>query len=74
MENLFNVIISIIAIIIAFAILLGVYLLISLIIWGVGNAIIYLFAIPTTWCYWQSCVATFIIWGIKQLIKLFDIY
>lgn len=69
MENLFTVIACIIGIIATLAIVLGVFFLIALIIWGIGNAIIYLFAMSVTWTYWQSCITTFLIWGIRQIIK-----
>ena len=69
MENLFTVIAYVIGIIAVFAIVLGIFALEALIIWGVGNAIIYLFAIFATWTYWQSCVAAFLAWGIRKIVK-----
>lgn len=69
MENLFKIVVCVIGILAAFAVVLGIFALISLIIWGIGNAIIYLFAMSVTWTYWQSCITTFLIWGIRQILK-----
>ena len=69
MENLFTVIACILGIIAILAIVLGIFALEALIIWGVGNAIIYLFAISATWTYWQSCVAAFLAWGVRKIVK-----
>lgn len=69
MENLFTVIVCIIGIIATLVVVLGIFALEALIIWGVGNAIIYLFAISATWTYWQSCIAAFLIWGIRKIVK-----
>lgn len=69
MENLFTVIACVIGIIGTLAIVLGIFALEALIIWGVGNAIIYLFAISATWTYWQSCVTAFLAWGIRKIVK-----
>ena len=69
MENLFTVIACIIGIIAILAIVLGIFFLIALIIWGIGNSIICLFAISATWSYWQSCVTTFLIWGVRKIVK-----
>ena len=69
MENLFTVIACILGIIATFVIVLGIFALEALIIWGVGNAIIYLFAISATWTYWQSCVAAFLAWGVRKIVK-----
>lgn len=69
MENLFTVIAYVLEIIAVLVIVLGIFALEALIIWGVGNAIIYLFAISATWTYWQSCVATFLAWGIRKIVK-----
>ena len=69
MENLFTVIVCVIGIIATLVVVLGIFALEALIIWGVGNAIIYLFAISATWTYWQSCVAAFLVWGIRKIVK-----
>lgn len=69
MEDLFTVIACVIGIIATLVIVLGIFALEALIIWGVGNAIIYLFAISATWTYWQSCVAAFLVWGIRKIVK-----
>ena len=69
MENLFTIIVCVIGIIAALVIVLGIFALEALIIWGVGNAIIYLFAISATWTYWQSCVAAFLAWGVRKIDK-----
>lgn len=69
MENLFTVIACIIGIIATLVIVLGIFALEALIIWRVGNAIIYLFAISATWTYWQSCVTAFLAWGVRKIVK-----
>lgn len=69
MENLFTIIVCVIGIIAALVVVLGIFALEALIIWGVGNAIIYLFAISATWTYWQSCVTAFLAWGIRKIVK-----
>lgn len=69
MENLFTIIVCVIGIIAALVIVLGIFALEALIIWGVGNAIIYLFAISATWTYWQSCVTAFLAWGVRKIVK-----
>ena len=69
MEDLFTVIACVLGIIGILVMVLGILALESLIIWGVGNAIIYLFAISATWTYWQSCVAAFLAWGIRKIVK-----
>jgi hypothetical protein len=69
MENLFTVIACVIGIMGTLAIVLGIFALEALIIWGVGNAIIYLFAISATWTYWQSCVTAFLAWGVRKIVK-----
>ena len=69
MKNLFTVIACVLGIIGILVIVLGILALEALIIWGVGNAIIYLFAISATWTYWQSCVAAFLVWGIRKIVK-----
>lgn len=69
MKNLFTVIACIIGIIATLVIVLGIFALKALIIWGVGNAIIYLFAISATWTYWQSCVTAFLAWGVRKIVK-----
>lgn len=66
MKNLLKIIGYVIGILVA---VLGIFALVSLIIWGIGNAIIYLFTLPATWTYWKSCVTTFLIWGIRQIVK-----
>lgn len=43
----------------------------ALVIWGIGNGIIWLFAIPAVWTYWQSFIVMFILWGIKFIINNF---
>lgn len=65
-ENLWTGIAAILGIFIA---LIMIFAIISLIVWGVGNAIIYLFAISAMWSYWQSCVTTFLIWGVRKIVK-----
>lgn len=69
MENLFTVIACILGIIAILVIVLGIFALEALIIWGVGNAIIYLFAMSATWTYWQSCVTAFLAWGVRKIVK-----
>lgn len=66
MENLLKIIGCVIGILV---VVLGIFALVSLIIWGTGNAIIYLFALSATWTYWKSCITTFLIWGIGQIVK-----
>ena len=69
MENLFTIIVCVIGIIATLVMVLGIFALEALIIWGVGNAIIYLFAISATWTYWQSCVTAFLAWGVRKIVK-----
>lgn len=69
MENLFTVIVCVIGIIATLVVVLGIFALEALIIWGVGNAIIYLFAISATWTYCQSCVTAFLAWGVRKIVK-----
>lgn len=51
--------------IIAFYVVLG-----GLIVWGVGNGIIYLFGLSATWTYWQSCVTGMVLYGVGWLLRL----
>lgn len=71
MDNLYTLIAYIIVLTVIAAIIVGVFALIALIVWGIGNAIIYLFAISATWSYLQSCVTTFLLWGIRKIFRTF---
>lgn len=42
----------------------------GLIIWGIGNAIIWLFHLSATWTFLQSLVTALIVYGIGFIIKL----
>lgn len=41
----------------------------GLIIWGIGNAIIWLFHLSATWTFLQSLVTALIVYGIGFIIK-----
>lgn len=69
MKELEGVACLLILAIVLVALVLGIFALGALIIWGVGNAIIYLFAIPIVWTYWKSCVTIFLIWGLRKILK-----
>lgn len=69
MKNLSEILICIITIIVVLALVVGIIAFEALIIWGVGNAIIYLFALPTMWTYWQSVIVTLLILGIRKIFK-----
>lgn len=69
MKNLSEILICTIIIIVTLALVAGVIAFEALIIWGVGNAIIYLFALPTIWTYWQSVIVTLLILGIRKIFK-----
>ncbi len=69
MRNLSEILICIITIIVVLALVVGIIAFEALIIWGVGNAIIYLFALPTMWTYWQSVIVTLLILGIRKIFK-----
>ncbi len=69
MKNLSEILICTITIIVILALVAGVIAFEALIIWGVGNAIIYLFALPTIWTYWQSVIVTLLILGIRKILK-----
>lgn len=51
--------------IVAFYVVLG-----GLIVWGVGNGIIYLFGLSSTWTYWQGCVTGMVLYGVGWLLRL----
>lgn len=68
-ENLENVIFLILGIIIVLVTVLVIFAGISLIVWGIGNAIIYLFALSMTWTYLQACITVFALWGIKKILQ-----
>lgn len=69
MKNLSEILICTITIIVMLALVAGIIAFEALIIWGVGNAIIYLFALPTIWTYWQSVIVTLLILGIRKIFK-----
>ena len=69
MKNLSEILICTIIRIVTLALVAGVIAFEALIIWGVGNAIIYLFALPTIWTYWQSVIVTLLILGIRKIFK-----
>lgn len=69
MKNLSEILICTIIIIVTLALVAGVIAFEALIIWGVGNAIIYLFALPAIWTYWQSVIVTLLILGIRKIFK-----
>lgn len=69
MKNLSEVLICTITIIVMLALVAGIIAFEALIIWGAGNAIIYLFALPTIWTYWQSVIVTLLILGIRKIFK-----
>ena len=68
-ENLENVISLILGTIIVLVTVLVIFSGISLIVWGIGNAIIYLFALSMTWTYLQACITVFVLWGIRKILK-----
>lgn len=68
-ENLENVISLILGIIIVLVVILAIFAGVSLIVWGIGNAIIYLFALSMTWTYLQACITVFALWGIRKILK-----
>lgn len=41
----------------------------SLVVWGLGNAIIWIFNLSATWSFLQSLVTVLVLWGIKMLLK-----
>lgn len=69
MKNLSEILICTIIIIVTLALVAGIIAFEALIIWGVGNAIIYLFALPAIWTYWQSVIVTLLILGIRKIFK-----
>lgn len=60
------VLIAIIAILVVVVLLLAGY---GLIIWGIGNAIIWLFKLNATWTFLQSLVLALIIEGVILIFK-----
>lgn len=68
-KNLENFISLILGIIIVLVVILAIFAGVSLIVWGIGNAIIYLFALSMTWTYLQACITVFALWGIRKILK-----
>ena len=68
-KNLENFISLILGIIIVLVVILATFAGVSLIVWGIGNAIIYLFALSMTWTYLQACITVFALWGIRKILK-----
>ena len=68
-EDLWNIIAIIIGDLIVLIIVLFIFAITSLIVWGIGNAIIYLFVLPMTWTYLQACITVFALWGIRKILK-----
>lgn len=68
-KNLENFISLILGIIIVLVVNLAIFAGVSLIVWGIGNAIIYLFVLPMTWTYLQACITVFALWGIRKILK-----
>lgn len=68
-EDLWTGVGFILGIVIALIIVLAIFAITSLIVWGIGNAIIYLFVLPMSWTYLQACITVFALWGIKKILK-----
>lgn len=43
----------------------------SLVVWGLGNAIIWIFNLSATWSFLQSLVTVLVLWGIKMLLNVY---
>lgn len=71
MENkdLWTGVAVVLGVVMAVIVALAVFAIMSLIVWGIGNAIIYLFAFSATWTYLQSCITVFALWGIKKILQ-----
>lgn len=68
-EDLWTGIAFILGIVAVLIVVLSIFAIISLIVWGIGNAIIYLFVLPMTWTYLQACITVFALWGIRKILK-----
>lgn len=62
MKKFFIVLAVVLAVIAAFA-------LSGLLMWGIGNFIVWAFKISFVWTYWHGLAATFIIWIVSSIFK-----
>lgn len=70
MEKFIGYSVAILGLIVAIIILLAVFFGVTgLIIWGIGNSIIYLFGLNYIWTFWHGVICSFVIWGICWIIR-----
>lgn len=68
LKSLFLIVFGIIFFLIIFGIIMSIG---GLVVWGIGNAIIFLLGLNYAWTFLHGVFVTFIIWGIGFMIKNF---
>lgn len=68
MKDIFYFIVGLIGVIALVAVVVGIFALISLFLWGAGSAIVYLFALPVVWTFKKSFIAVCGLWCLKAVI------
>lgn len=71
MKDVFYFIVGLIGVIALVAVVVGIFALISLLLWGAGSAIVYLFALPVVWTFKKSFIAVCGLWCLKAVIDWF---
>lgn len=68
--ELIGIIFWIIIIIAVVLVVMGLFIgLGGLVVWGIGNGIIYLFGLNAVWTYYHGCVSAAIIYGIGWMYR-----